>query len=64
MREDYKLNGPLTKVEVEFEKEVAERLMAMEKFSKFSRSELVNTALKRFISSHKDFLPPSDSKAQ
>jgi hypothetical protein len=60
MRDDYKLKGPLSKVDVEIEKDVAERLAAMEKFSKFTRAELVNTALKRFISSHKDFLPPSE----
>jgi hypothetical protein len=64
MRDDYKLNGPVAKVEVELEKEVAEKLAAMETFSKFSRSELTNTALKRFISSHKDFLPPADAQAR
>jgi len=58
MRDDYKLKGPVAKMEVELEKDVAERLSVMEKYSKFSKSELTNTALKRFISSHKDFLPP------
>jgi len=56
MREDYKIKEQVVKLEVEVEKTVADILLAMEKFSKFSRSELTNTALKRFISSHKDFL--------
>ena len=57
MREDYKLKGAVSKLEVQVEKDVAEKLAAMETYSKISRSELVNTALKRFISQHKDFLP-------
>ena len=57
MRDDYKMHGPVAKVEVELEKEVLQKLLEMEKFSKFTRSELVNTAFKRFISAHKDFLP-------
>lgn len=57
MREDYKLVGPTAKVEIEVEKEVAEKLAAMEKHSKLTKSELTNTALKRFITAHKDFLP-------
>ena len=58
MRDDYKLKGNLKKIEVEIEEQVVETLRAMEKHSKFSVAELANTALKRFISSHKDFLPP------
>ena len=45
-------------VEIEVEKEVIEKLASMEKYAKFTRSELANTALKRFISHHSDFLPP------
>lgn len=58
MRDDYQLNGPVTKIEVEVEERVAESLEKMAKYSKLTRSELTNTALKRFISAHKDFLPP------
>jgi hypothetical protein len=58
MKEDYKLKGSTAKLELEVEKEVAEKIAAMEKHSKITRSELANTALKRFISHHKDFLPP------
>ena len=36
---------------------VSKALAEMEKFSKFTQSELVNTAVKRFIAHHKDFLP-------
>ena len=57
MRENYKLQGSLMKLEIEIEKEVAEKLLEMEKHAKLTRSELTNTALKRFISQHSDFLP-------
>lgn len=57
MKDDYKLKGTTAKIEINVEKDVAEILLAMEKHSKFSCSELTNTALKRFISAHKDFLP-------
>lgn len=60
MRDSYKMNGPLTKVEVEIENDAAEKLFSMEKFSRLTRSEIMNTALKRFISAHKDFLPPHE----
>lgn len=62
MREDYKLKGQLQKLEVEIEKEVAALILEMEKHSKLTRSELANTALKRFISHHKDFLPQRKDK--
>jgi metal-responsive CopG/Arc/MetJ family transcriptional regulator len=63
MQEGYKLKGPTVKLDVDVEKDVAEKLAAMEKHSKYSRSEITNTALKRFISAHKDFLPPEDKGA-
>jgi hypothetical protein len=62
MRDDYKLQGPTAKVSVELEKPVAEILADMEKHAKLSQAEIVNTALKRFISQHKDFLPPGYGK--
>lgn len=57
MRDDYKLQGETVRVELQLEKAVAEALDKMEKFSKHSKGELTNTALKRFISQHKDFMP-------
>ena len=45
------------KVELELDAKVAEQLTIMENFSKISRFELVDTALKRFISQHKDYFP-------
>jgi len=57
MRNDYKMQGKLVKISVEVEEQVAETLLEMEKFSKHTQSELSNTALKRFITHHKDFLP-------
>ena len=59
MRDDYKMDGPVEKIQIEVEKSTAETLKAMEKYSKHTLSELANTALKRFVSAHKDFLPPS-----
>jgi hypothetical protein len=61
MRGDYKFNGPTGRIEVDVEKEVAEKIRAMEKYAGLSVSELVNTALKRFIVHHSDFLPPADT---
>lgn len=60
MRDDYKLRGATQKLEFEIEREVAEKLQRMEQHSKLSISELANTALKRFIAAHKDFLPVED----
>lgn len=59
MRDDYKVNGPTLKLSVEVEKAVAENIKAMSDFKKMTESDIVNIALKRFISTHKDFLPPS-----
>ena len=58
MRKDYKIQGKLVKISIEVEEQVALTLAEMEKFSKLTQSELGNTALKRFITHHKDFLPP------
>ncbi len=58
MRDDYKMTGPLGRLEVQVEKDIIEKLSLMEKHSRISIAELVNTALKRFISHHKDYLPP------
>jgi hypothetical protein len=58
MRDDYKMQGSLVKMTIEVEEGVAQTLAEMEKFAKLTQSELTNTALKRFIAHHKDFLPP------
>jgi hypothetical protein len=58
MRDDYQIRAETQAMTVQVEKTVVEKLQQMEKFSKHSVSELANTALKRFISQHKDFLPP------
>jgi hypothetical protein len=57
MREDYKLKGATARVEFEVERDVAEKIRAMEKHTGLSLSELGNTALKRFITHHSDFMP-------
>jgi hypothetical protein len=62
MREDYKMKGSTAKLQLEVEKDVAEKLAAMEKYKGISVSEIANTALKRFITQHTDFLPPMEKK--
>ncbi len=63
MLNQYKLQGPTVKIEIEVEKEVAEIIGQMESFRKIPKSELANTALKRFIASHSDFMPPRGFEA-
>lgn len=58
MRKDYEIQGQKVRLEVEIEKEVVEIIQLMSNHTKLSTSEIANTALKRFISGHKDFLPP------
>ena len=62
MRDQYKITEKTVKFEIEVEKEVVETLKAMEGYSKHTVSELANTALRRFISAHKDFLPSDQQK--
>jgi hypothetical protein len=62
MRENYKLEGPTANTQVTLEKSVVETLQKMSDFTQIPVSELVNTALRRFISGHKDFLPPATKK--
>lgn len=57
MKEDYALKGSTVQLTVTLEKEVAETLKTMTEVTKFKESELVNTAVKRFIATHSDFLP-------
>lgn len=62
MRDDYKMKEGTVKVQLEIEKSIAEALVKMEKYSKHTQSELTNTALKRFVTQHKDFMPPEERK--
>lgn len=57
MKEDYPLKGPTVELTIKLEKDVAETLKKMSVFSKFSEAEMINTAVKRFISTHSDYLP-------
>jgi predicted transcriptional regulator len=57
MKEDFPLKGATAQVSIQLEKEVAETLKKMSEFSKYSESEIANTAIKRFIATHSDFLP-------
>ena len=57
MKDDYQLKGPTNALNVQLESEVAETLKKMSAYSKLSESEIVNTAVKRFIAVHSDFQP-------
>jgi len=62
MRDDYSLKGKTVEIKVDLESKVGEQLSSMEEFTGISASELVNTAVKRFISQHKDFFPASNNR--
>jgi hypothetical protein len=60
MKQDYALEGITREMTLKFEEKVARRIELMAEYTGFSPSELVNVAMKRFISQHKDFLPPKE----
>lgn len=47
-----------TPIEAKVETDVARNLKAMAEHSKIPLDEMVNTALKRYIATHSDYLPP------
>lgn len=49
--------GPTTKIELDLEKLLVDQLGVMSNYTKIPKSEIVTTALKRFISAHKDYFP-------
>ena len=55
-RESFTLD---TSIQVTVEKEVAELLKAMSEHMKIPESEIVNTAMRRFIATHSDYVPKS-----
>ncbi len=57
MKDDYQLKGETKPITINLEGEVAETLKKMSAYSKLSESEIMNTAVKRFIAVHSDFLP-------
>ncbi len=61
MKDDYRIDGQTKELKVNLESEVVDVLIKMAAHTKYSVSELTNVALKRFISHHKDFLPPGSS---
>lgn len=46
-----------TAIQVTVEKEVAESIKIMSQHSKIPEGEIVNTAMRRFISGHSDYFP-------
>jgi len=57
MKEDYPFKGETKQVTVTLEVEVSETIKKMAEFTKLGESEMINTAVKRFIATHSDFLP-------
>jgi hypothetical protein len=57
MRDDYKITKPASEITIKIETQVIDILKSMELQTKFTVSELANTAIKRFITHHNDFLP-------
>lgn len=57
MKEDFPLKGATVQVSIQLEKEVSETIKKMAEFKKLGESELINTAVKRFIATHSDFMP-------
>lgn len=53
---------PQTKIEVEVDTKVAQQLDAMASYTNITKSELVTTALKRFIAGHKDYFPQDSER--
>ncbi len=51
-----------TQMQVTVEKEVAELIKAMAEHAKIPENEMVNTALRRYISAHGDYSPKSKKK--
>ena len=55
------LDGPrpeLVRITFDLDKTLAEDLRVMESYTKIPQVQLLETALKRYIASHKDFFPP------
>lgn len=50
-----------TNIDVKVEADVAEALGIMAKYTGISANEIVNTAMRRFIVTHKDYFPADDS---
>jgi predicted DNA-binding protein len=57
MKEDYPFKGETKPTTFTLEVEVAETIKKMSDYTKIPESELVNTAIKRFIATHSDFFP-------
>lgn len=58
-REPFKLD---TNLSASVEKHVAECLKVMSEHMKINQDEIVNTALRRYIATHSDYLPKSFKK--
>lgn len=61
-KDEIRQNIETAKLELSIDRKIVDQLKAMESFTKIPQTELVTTALKRFIASHKDYFP-EDYKA-
>ena len=50
-------NSVCKKIEINFEQQVADQLSVMSKHKEQDISQIVNKAVKKFISQHKDYFP-------
>jgi len=57
MKDDYQIKAETTNLSVLIEKDVVETLKKMATYKKLTEAEIANTAIKRFIATHSDFLP-------
>lgn len=64
MKSDYKITKETAPITLQIEKDLVEALKAMEIYSKHTQAEIANTAIKRFVAAHKDFLPPDYNKGK
>jgi len=57
MKDDYKFLEESVPLNIKLEKSVSEILTLMTTHTGIPANEIINTSLKRFIATHKDFLP-------
>lgn len=62
MKDQYEIKGKTGHLNLEVAQEVIELLDRMSAYTKLTVSEMANAALKRYIASHVDFLPPKERK--
>jgi len=62
MIDEYKIQGPTQELAVKIQKPLISQLEKMADHKDLTVDEIVNTAVKRFITTHSDFLPHPESE--